>query len=315
MTTEVVKALSPHNGGSYIDATLGGGTHAASLLESSAPDGRVLSFDVDLMALERAHERFRPFGNRWTGVEANFRDIERVAGEYGFAPADGILLDLGVSSDELIDPAKGLSFQVAGPLDMRLGPKANIKGLTAAEIVNTWSADDLEQILRDDGEERFAKRITSYLVERRRTKPFSTTLDLAEAVRNAVPRSYERGRIHPATRTFQALRIVVNDEVASLREVIDAARQILVPGGVIVVVSFHSLEDRIVKQAFKAALDLDPLTKRPVVPTETEVNRNPRARSAKLRAAVKIDEQMILKSNSNKCKQKSNIWVTPTPFP
>lgn len=305
MTAEAMQALSPKSGGRYIDATLGGGTHTAELLERSAPDGRVLSFDVDPEALERASERFRPFGKRWQGVEANFRDIARVSSDLGFAPVDGILIDLGVSSDELLDPTKGLSFQVAGPLDMRLGPKANEDGLTAADIVNSWTASEISDLLREYGEERFARKIAAHLVDARKQKRFITTLDLAEAVRAAVPKGYERGRIHPATRTFQALRIAVNDELNVLNAVIDGARTILKPGGTLAVISFHSLEDRIVKQAFKAADDLEQTTKKPLVPSEEEQNRNPRARSAKLRAARKID--------SNQSKQKTKVWGLPTP--
>jgi len=305
MTTEVIEALSPHPGGTYIDATLGGGMHTAELLERSAPDGRVLSFDVDPAALERATDRFRTEGPRWTGVESNFRHLTEKAKEKGFAPVDGILIDLGVSSDELLDPTKGLSFQVAGPLDMRLGPKANDDGLTAAEIVNTWSAEEIANVLYEYGEERMSRRIAAHLVATRKIKPFATTLDLVEAVRAAVPKGYERGRIHPATRTFQALRIAVNDELAVLKDAIEGSRAILKPGGVLAIISFHSLEDRVVKQAFKAADDLEPLTKRPVGPSSEEINKNPRARSAKLRAARKRPKQI----------PKIKVWDTPTPSP
>lgn len=305
MTAEAMQALSPKSGGRYIDATLGGGTHTAELLERSAPDGRVLSFDVDPEAIQRASERFRSFGKHWQGVEANFRNLARVSSDLDFAPVDGILIDLGVSSDELLDPTKGLSFQVAGPLDMRLGPKANEDGLTAADIVNSWRASEISDLLRDYGEERFAKKIAMYLVDARKHKRFNTTLDLAEAIRDAVPKGYEHGRIHPATRTFQALRIAVNDELNVLNAAIDGARAILKPGGILAIISFHSLEDRIVKQAFKAADDLEQTTKKPMVPSEEEQNRNPRSRSAKLRVARKVD--------SNQTKQKTKVWGLPTP--
>lgn len=297
MTSEVMDALKPQAGGAYLDATLGGGTHTAALLERSAPDGRVLSLDVDPAALERARSRFTAYGSRFTVVEGNFRDLARIAREKSFAPLDGVVIDLGVSSDELLDPTKGLSFQVAGPLDMRLGPKANAEGLTAAEIANSWPEARIAEILREYGEERYARGIAAALVEARKGKKIVNTLDLADIVRSAVPASYERGRIHPATRTFQALRIAVNDELEALKEAIEGARAVLKPDGIIAVISFHSLDDRIVKQAFRSAEDLEPLTKKPLMPSEEEQSRNPRARSAKLRAARKIQHSKSQISN------------------
>lgn len=290
MTAEIVDALKPHAGGRYLDGTLGGASHTAALLDASAPDGRVLSLDVDPKALSRARERLRDVGERWVGVEENFRNLARVAAEQSFTPCDGVLLDLGFSSDELADPAKGLSFQQEGPLDMRLGPHANEDGLTAADIVNSWSRDDIERILREYGEERFAGRIAEKIVSARKSARIIGTLDLASVVRSAVPQTYEHGRIHPATRTFQALRIAVNDELNALREAIDGARSILAIGGRVAIISFHSLEDRIVKHAFRDAEDLEIVTKRPLFPSQNELNQNPRSRSAKLRVAEKKDQ-------------------------
>ncbi len=287
MTSEVMEFLRPHDGGVYVDATLGGGTHTRELLERSAPNGHVYAFDVDPGALERARETLASYGDRFMAIEANFRDMTQVLQDRGVHGVDGILIDLGVSSDELMDASKGLSFRVAGPLDMRLGPRANDDGLTAADIVNTWSEADLERVLREDGEERYARRIASAIVAMRKERPIATTLDLTEVIRSAAPASYEHGRIHPATRTFQALRIAVNDELGALRDAIQSARNLLKPDGVITIISFHSLEDRIVKHAFRDADDLEPLTKRPLEPTEEEVSRNPRARSAKVRGARK----------------------------
>ncbi len=301
MTQEVMDALQPHSGGIYIDATLGGGTHTIELLERSGPDGRVLSLDVDPAALARARERLVNYDGRWTGVESNFRDIAQAAQANGFVDADGVLLDLGLSSDELLDPGKGLSFQVAGPLDMRLGPKSNA-GLTAAEMINGWDKYELEQIFRDYGEERFASRIAEAIVRQRKARRILTTLDLSEVVRSAVPANYERGRIHPATRTFQALRIAVNDELGALKQALEGAQQIIKPGGVIAVISFHSLEDRIVKQHFKNNSELEPLTKRPLTASEQEMNRNPRSRSAKFRAARKFSSD----NSETKTKTKTN---------
>lgn len=296
MADESIDALQPHAGGRYIDGTLGGATHTRMVLEASGPDGQVLSFDVDPMALERARTKLRPYGKRWTGVEANFRHLDEVAEREGFAPCDGILLDLGFSSDELADPEHGLSFQVDGPLDMRFGPSSNDDGLTAADILNRWTKRELEELIREYGEERYANKIAELIVLRRKQSPFLRTLDLADAIKLAVPSNYERGRIHPATRTFQALRIAVNDEFGALKDAIVAARKTLKAGGRLAIITFHSLEDRIVKIAFKEADDLNVITKKPLVPTDKEQASNPRSRSAKLRVAEKVQT----KQTSNK---------------
>lgn len=300
MTAEAMDALKPHPGGKYVDATLGGGTHSAQLLERSGPDGRVLSLDVDPAALARARGRQTAYGERWTIADANFRDVAKVAKENGFDQVDGVLLDLGLSSDELVDPAKGLSFQVPGPLDMRLGPRANADGLTAADIVNSWRQDEIEKILRDYGEEKMARKIAEAMVKRRKTQRILSTTDLAELIISALPRYYDRGRIHPATRTFQALRIAVNDELGALQSALAGASEILKPGGVVCIISFHSLEDRIAKNFIKSSDDLEPLTKKPLVPSAEEVKENPRSRSAKLRAARKLSPQ----TKKAKSKQK-----------
>ncbi|MFZ2804271.1 MAG: 16S rRNA (cytosine(1402)-N(4))-methyltransferase RsmH [Patescibacteria group bacterium] len=287
MTREAMDALRPTSGGKYLDATLGGGTHSNELLERSAPKGKVLSLDVDPVALDRAAMRFKPFGKRWKGVEGNFRHLDEIVQREKFAPLDGILIDLGLSSDELDDPSKGLSFRTDGPLDMRLGPKANEDGLTASDIVNSWNETELTKLIQEFGEERYAWKIATAIIAARKHHRFDTTLELAEAIKAAVPANYERGRIHPATRTFQALRIAVNDELQALKEAIEASRRVLAPNGVLAIISFHSLEDRIVKNAFKDADDLEVLTKKPLVPQEDELEKNPRARSAKFRAARK----------------------------
>ncbi len=278
--------LDVHAGGTYVDGTLGGATHSLELLRRSSPDGRVLSLDVDRQALERARLTLAEFGSRWKSVEANFRDVARVAREEEMASCDGVLLDLGLSSDQLVDPSKGLSFLENGPLDMRLGPHANKDGLTAADIVNSWSQEDLERVIRTFGEERYARRIADTIVKARKAARIIGTLDLVAVMRQAVPSNYERGRLHPATRTFQALRMVVNDEIQALQDAMAGALEILRPGGRLAVISFHSLEDRVVKQAFRAA-PWTPLTKKPQVPSAQEIAFNPRARSAKLRLASK----------------------------
>lgn len=284
---ESMLALDVKPGGVYIDGTLGGGGHTEELLKRSAPNGRVVSFDVDAVALERARRRFAEYTDRWQGIEENFRYIARVAEVCGVSECDGILLDLGVSSDELADPTKGLSFREDGPLDMRLGERANEDGLTASDIVNSWSSDDLIRMLRVYGEERYAKRIADSIVQARRSARIVGTLDLAAIIRQAVPGSYEHGRIHPATRTFQALRIAVNDELEALREAISGCAKTLRIGGRIAVITFHSLEDRIVKHELRTS-DWKPLEKKPIYPSEQELAENPRSRSAKLRSAERI---------------------------
>ncbi|MBU1033157.1 MAG: 16S rRNA (cytosine(1402)-N(4))-methyltransferase RsmH [Patescibacteria group bacterium] len=288
MTQEVMHALRPQSGGLYIDGTLGGGTHSRELLKATAPDGRVLSLDIDPKALERARDQFSSDKNRWIGVEENFRNLSEVAKDNGFDPCDGIILDLGFSSDELTNKNKGLSFQIDGPLDMRFGPKSNEDGLTAAEIINSWSKNEIAQLLREYGEESFAAKIAEGIVKARKKDRIIGTLDLVSIIRNSVHKNYERGRINPATRTFQALRIAVNDELNALKHAIEGARKILKPGGRIAIISFHSLEDRIVKRAFRDSEDLEAVTKRPIIPSEEEIKHNTRSRSAKLRVAEKI---------------------------
>ncbi len=285
MTDEVIEGLRPRAGGRYLDGTLGGGAHTHALLHASAPDGTVCSLDVDRAALNRARDIFASFGDRWIGVEENFRFLDRVTTDQGLHPLDGIVLDLGFSSDELADPSKGLSFLTDGPLDMRFGQKANEDGLTAAEIVNSWTQGDLEKLLRNFGEEPRAKTIARAIIQARKAARIIGTLDLVSVIIKAVPK--HPSRIHPATRTFQALRIAVNDELESLQLAIRAAERSLRPGGRLAVITFHSLEDRIVKRAF-AESAWSPLEKKPQTPSEREVRENPRARSAKLRVAERI---------------------------
>jgi len=289
MLDECLKALEVRSGGSYIDGTLGGGSHSAALLEKSAPQGKVWSFDVNPVALKAADKRFaeEKKAKRWMGVEANFRRMDLVVQEQELPKMDGVLLDLGLSSDELEDPEKGLSFKIDGPLDMRLGPASNEDGTTAADIVNHWTEQELVELIREIGEERMAGRIAKAIVTARKGNPITRTLELADIIVAAVPRGYERGRIHPATRTFQALRIAVNDELGALSSAIQAAWNVLEVDGTLAIISFHSLEDRVVKFAFREP-QWKALYKRPLIPTDEEIARNPRSRSAKLRAARKV---------------------------
>lgn len=282
---EVLEGLAPRPGGRYIDATLGGGGHAAALLEASAPDGRLLGIDTDPAALAAAGRRLEPFGGRAALARGNFRDLERLAGQAGFAQVQGILIDLGVSSHQIDTPERGFSFQADAPLDMRLDPHGPT---TAADLVNQTPERELADILYHYGEEHASRRIARFIAEARRARPIERTGELAELVARAL--GGRRGKIHPATRTFQALRIAVNGELESLEAVLPQALGLLAPGGRLALISFHSLEDRIVKQFFRAhssgeqpALRL--ITKKPIEAGETELRTNPRSRSAKLRVA------------------------------
>ncbi len=282
MLAEAMELLAVKPGGRYLDGTLGGGGHTSEILKRSAPDGRVLSLDVDPKAIERFKSQVESRMSKV--VEANFRDLAKVAKREKMVPLDGILLDLGFSSDQLEDPKTGLSFQSDGPLDMRLGPSADV---TAAEIVNGWREQEIADVLKVYGEEKFARPIAQAIVTARKREKILTTTQLANIIAAAVSSSYGRSRIHPATRTFQALRIAVNDELNELRDAISGAHEVLSPGDTLVIISFHSLEDRIVKTAFKDHTQWTALTKKPLIPTESEIRSNPRSRSAKLRAARK----------------------------
>jgi len=289
---EVIKLLKIKPDGVYLDATVGGGGHAfeiAKRLES----GELIGLDWDSQALAHARKRLEPFKDRVRLIQANFADLEEVLDRLEVDQVDGVLFDLGLSSLQVESPARGFSFRTNGPLDMRMDREHNT--LTAAEVVNTYSRDELVRILREYGEERWAPRIAGAIIEAR---PLETTRELAELVAGAIPPAARRKmKIDPATRTFQALRIAVNDELANLRMGLEAGFRRLKPGGMIVVISFHSLEDRIVKRFFRAKAGKDSyLGDRPVEaelfklvrPTAEEVAANPRARSARLRAARKV---------------------------
>lgn len=287
MVEEVIRELDPQPGNIVIDATLGGGTHTQRLLEAVGPKGRVISFDVDPTALERAAEKFAAFKSRWLGIESNFRHLSAQLASRGIDGVDRILADLGYSSDELESQTMGLSFLTDAPLDMRFGPQANDDGLTAADIVNRWPESEIADAIYLFGEERQSRKIARAITEARRRRPIISTVQLADIIRETLGKGYERGRIDPATRTFQALRIAVNDELEALKDMIQGAEQILLPQGRIAIISFHSLEDRIVKDKFRSSSILHPRTKKPLEAGEEEIKQNPRARSAKLRVAEK----------------------------
>ena len=305
MVEEVMKALSPLPGSFQIDATVGGGGHAARILEATAPDGRLLGLDADPGAIARTAARLAPFGTRAVLRNANFEQVRVVAAEAGFDPADGLLLDLGLSSHQLADMERGFSFSADGPLDMRFDPT---RGEPASALVARLDARQLAEIFRDYGEEPAAGRIARAIVAARVLEPIDTARGLAAVVERAAPRPPAgRRTVHPATRVFQALRIAVNRELDVLEVVLDAAVELLRrPGGRLVVLTYHSLEDRIVKRFVAAERRgctcpprfpvcvcgreprLRPVGRNPQAPSAEEVARNPRARSAHLRAAERL---------------------------
>ncbi len=304
MLREAVAALMPRADGRYLDGTFGGGGHTRAILDASAPDGRVLALDADPAAIARGAVLRAEVGLRLTLREGNFAGLAGFAREAGFAPLDGILLDLGLSSFQLADPARGFSFAGDGPLDMRFGPTATE---TAAAIVNSRDEADLADLIFRYGEERWARRIARAIVRERERATIATTGALASLVAGAVASSGAgRERIHPATRTFQALRIAVNAELAVLETALAGALDVLAPGGRLAVIAFHSLEDRIVKQFMRreatdclcpprlpvCACDhrasLRPVERKGLRPGEAEIARNPRSRSATLRIAERL---------------------------
>jgi len=296
----VLSGLQVKPGGRYVDATVGGGGHAAGVLEASSPDGRLLGLDRDPAALEVARGRLAAYAGRVVLVHSSFTCLKDVALARDFTNVDGVLFDLGLSSLQLADPARGFAFATDGPLDMRFDPTAG--GPTAAQLVNRLSFDELRDLLFLYGEERQARRVAEAILAAR---PVCTTRELAAIVAAAVGRRY-RGRVHPATRTFQALRIAVNDELAALEAALPQAVELLAPGGRLVVISFHSLEDRLVKQFLRREsrdcicppeapdcicdhrATLRVITRKPLRPSVDEVSANPRSRSARLRVAERI---------------------------
>jgi len=275
---EVIQFLNPKPGGRFIDATLGGGGHTRAILERTAPDGIVLGIDQDESALSSAKAMLESFGSRVAFVHSNFRALRTIAEESGFMECDGVLADLGISSMMVDDPSRGFSFMHEGPLDMRMD---RTQRLTAADLLNTYSEKEIADIIYIYGEERRSRPIARSIV---RLRPLQRTTDLVRAIERVSGRP-RYGQIHPATRTFQALRIYVNDELKSLEEFLDSSMIVVRSGGRVVVITFHSLEDRIVKQQFRASrVSGRVMTKKVVRPSDEEVRRNPRARSAKLRA-------------------------------
>lgn len=294
---EIIHALQPKNSGCYIDGTVGAGGHARGILEACAPAGRLLGLELDPQALALARETLAPYGKRVVLTQASYITIPECMRENGWEAVDGILLDLGVSSMQLDTPARGFSIQHEAPLDMRFNTNS---GLTAAQLINSMPEADIADLLFKFGEEPRAKGIARMIVQDR---PIETTTQLAEIAKRAYP---GHSRVHPATRTFQALRIAVNDELAALENVLPKAAAALQPGGRLAIISFHSLEDRLVKdfirqesmdkinppyeQIYKVErkASLKEINRKPITPEEDEIKNNPRARSAKLRIAEKL---------------------------
>lgn len=287
MRAEVVEALAPHRGGLFVDCTVGLGGHASALLEAGAT--RLIGIDRDREALALARERLQPWSDRLELVHADYRELPQVLDSRGVLGADGILADLGVSSLQFDGEGRGFSFQRDEPLDMRMDRST---GSTAADVIAELAEEDLANVIYRFGEERYSRRIARAIVEARREGPIATTGQLAAIVKRAVPRK-GYSPIHPATRTFQALRIEVNGELAGLDRFVEGACARLAPGGRLVVIAFHSLEDRVIKHTLRAlAADeqrsLKLMARKAAQPTEAEVSANPRARSAKLRAIERV---------------------------
>jgi 16S rRNA (cytosine1402-N4)-methyltransferase len=290
LPVEVLAFLEPAPGQVFVDATVGAGGHALLLGERLAPGGRLIGLDRDAAMLELARPRLA--GLPVTLVQAPFSRLREVLDEQGIDAVDGVLADLGFCSDQMDDPQRGLSFAQPGPLDMRLDPS---KGEPASAWLRQLNERDLADLIYRYGEERFSRRIARRIVEVRRLSPLETTEELAELVRRCVPRpprsaNRRRPPIDPATRVFQALRIAVNDELGELEELLKILPACVRPGGRVAVISFHSLEDRLVKTAFRERSLWEALTRKPVQAGEEEVKNNPRARSAKLRAARRVSE-------------------------
>ena len=305
----MVEFLNPKPEGVYVDGTVGLGGHSAAILKISAPTGHLIGIDLDVEALAVAENRLYTFGERSSLINGNFAEMDVLLAKHSVHTVDGILLDLGVSSLQLGTPHRGFSFNHTGPLDMRMNLGRGLDStkqatLTAMQVVNDSTMDVLVDIFRRYGEERFAKRIADRVVRARQQEPITTTTQFAEIVKKAVPQ--KTFKIHPATRVFQALRIHVNAELENLRSGLDVAISLLKPGGCLCVITFHSLEDRIVKRCFQTCAktcicppktpicicehkrSVEIVTKRPVLPEGDEIQQNPRARSAKLRVVRKL---------------------------
>jgi len=290
---EVLEYLNPKPNENFIDCTVGEGGHAEVLLEKTGPGGKVLGIDLDPQQIEKCKLQLAQFSARAILINDSYVNLKEIVERKSFGPVNGILLDLGMSSAQLEGTQKGFSFKLDQGLDMRYNDEAGY--FTAEKIINEWPENKLEEILREYGEEKFSKKIAKNITEQRKQGRIKTTFELIEIIKDATPSQYWRGKIHYATRTFQALRIAVNDELNNLEKVLPDAVSVLPSGGRLVAISFHSLEDRIVKNFFRQAASAKAtasqvkiLTKKPVIASPGEIKTNSRSRSAKLRAAIKI---------------------------
>ncbi len=288
MGKEAILFLDPPSGGTVVDFTTGLGGHASAIVKAIGPEGRLFAVDRDKESLQLAREHLKDFEGQIEFIHNDYRNIEKIFERLPVQEVDGMLFDLGISSYQLEKPERGFSFNVEGPLDMRMDQDSFI---SAFDLVNTLSEREIATILKNFGEERWSNRIAHFLVEERARKPIASTKDLRDAILRAIPARFRHQRIHPATRSFQALRIAVNRELEALDIVLEQCLAHLKIGGRICVISFHSLEDRIIKHKFRAWAQegrVRLLTKKPVEPSEEEVQANPRSRSAKLRAAERL---------------------------
>ncbi|OGZ79132.1 MAG: 16S rRNA (cytosine(1402)-N(4))-methyltransferase [Candidatus Staskawiczbacteria bacterium RIFOXYD2_FULL_37_9] len=283
---EVLEYLDPKQNENFVDCTVGEGGHSEDILNSTGPNGKVLGIDLDPQQIVYSHWLEAIYKDRVVLTNDSYTNLKEIIERKNFGPVSGILLDLGMSSAQLEGTHKGFSFQVDQGLDMRYNDLTGY--LTAEKIVNEYPEEKIEEILRDYGEEKFSKKIAKNIVEQRKQGRIKTTFQLIEIIKDATPSVYWRGKIHYATRTFQALRIAVNDELENIKRVLPQALSVLQPQGRLVVISFHSLEDRIVKDFFKKNKLFKILTKKPVTAGRDELGKNPRSRSAKLRAVIKI---------------------------
>lgn len=302
LLTETIKYLAIKADGIYVDGTLGGGGHAAAICEQLGPNGTLIGIDRDQDALNAAQEHLKEYSCKKIFVHDNYSNIKNCLDKLSIPAIDGAVLDLGVSSFQLDNEARGFSYMKDAPLDMRMNAEDD---LTAEQVVNTYSQDDLTHLIRSFGEERWASRISEFIVKRRREQPFSTTAELVETIKAAIPASARREGPHPAKRTFQAIRIEVNDELGQLELAVEEFLQILADKGRLCIITFHSLEDRIVKEIFQKHLDpcicpkefplcscgrktdVRKITGKPIIASDLELKQNPRARSAKLRVIEK----------------------------
>ena len=294
LLNEAVEVLELKNGETVLDCTINGGGHSLAITKKIGKRGVLVGIDEDKNALDRAGDNLAGTGTTVTLEESNFRNLDKVLEKYGIPSVDKVLFDFGLSSDQLENSGRGFSFQKDEPLLMTLGVVPKLGQLTALEILNSWKEDDLAEIIFKFGEERLSRRIAHGITEARKKGIIGTTAELRQIIENSVPAYYKHGKIHPATRTFQALRIAVNDELGAIKEGLAKAAAKLNKGGKIAVISFHSLEDRIVKQYFvelSKTGNFKIITKKPIIPGRDEILSNPRSRSAKLRVIEKIQQE------------------------